>query len=69
MTREGVPHGKGVIVIGNGAAGVFKNPSRGDRHAYFVSYLLGLPSASAGAHSSGCVADMKASFTQDFHTG
>lgn len=31
--------------------------------------FLGLLSASTGAHSSGCVADTKASFTQDFHMG
>lgn len=36
LTREGVPHGKGVLVVGNGAGGGFKTPSQGDRHAYFV---------------------------------
>ena len=28
------------MVIGNGGGAAFKKPSRGDRHAYFVSYLL-----------------------------
>ena len=31
LTREGIPHGKGVMVIGNGAGGGFKRASRGDR--------------------------------------
>ena len=32
LTREGVPHGKGVLVIGNGSGGGLKRPSRGDRY-------------------------------------
>lgn len=31
LTREGIPHGKGVLVVGNGTGGGFSRPERGDR--------------------------------------
>ena len=31
LTREGIPHGKGVLVVGNGTGGGFGHPERGDR--------------------------------------
>lgn len=31
MTKEGVPHGKGVLRIGNGTGGAFQFPDVGDR--------------------------------------
>lgn len=33
LTKEGIPHGKGVMVMGNGGGGGFKHTARGDRHA------------------------------------
>ncbi|KAA6416704.1 MAG: hypothetical protein FRX49_13315 [Trebouxia sp. A1-2] len=32
LTREGIPHGKGVLVMGNGTGGGFHQPGRGDRY-------------------------------------
>ena len=32
LTREGIPHGKGVLVMGNGTGGGFNQPGRGDRY-------------------------------------
>ena len=67
LTREGIPHGKGVMVIGNGTGGGLKKPSRGDRHVYSVNCLS--PYAFSFADMSDCTADMKASFTQGLHMG
>lgn len=34
LTREGIPHGRGVLVMGNGGGGGgIQNTARGDRHA------------------------------------
>lgn len=33
LTRESVPHGKGVLVLGNGTGGGIQDPLRGDRCA------------------------------------
>lgn len=32
LTKEGIPHGKGVMVMGNGGGGGFKHTARGDRY-------------------------------------
>ncbi len=31
LTREGVPHGKGIMYIGSFTAGGFQHPKQGDR--------------------------------------
>jgi len=31
LTREGIPHGKGIMVFGNWTGGGFQHPQRGDR--------------------------------------
>ena len=31
LTKQGIPHGKGVMVMGNGGGGGFKHTARGDR--------------------------------------
>ena len=39
LTREGVPHGKGVLVMGNGTGGGFSGASRGDRYVDRVTTM------------------------------
>lgn len=40
LTREGIPHGKGVLVMGNGTGGGFHQPGRGDRYILIGAFHL-----------------------------
>ena len=42
LTREGIPHGKGVLVMGNGTGGGFNQTSRGDRYVLSCALQFGL---------------------------
>eukprot|EP00884_Botryococcus_braunii_P004791 jgi/Botrbrau1/14312/Bobra.0287s0005.1 len=44
LTKEGVPHGKGVMIIGNGTGGGFQRPDPGDRYdgEWFAGFAHGL---------------------------
>ncbi len=58
LTREGIPHGKGIMVFGNWTGGGFQHPQRGDRcGALPARPLWGESLMSRGPHR--CAGDVR----------